>query len=207
MPVIAPPRSGKHETANLARQPPFGSQRSAKQTRREVHSLERITEASAGDPPRMRRRAICMRIVYVASCIRRVDITDRVSSEGRPVDTINAVTGDFIEADGAEAPRVARRAAQDTLTRSPPDERLPKNPLDVVQQVALEYRRAYSLATAAGATVSDRERAAVDAAIRKHQELDPAAPFNRHDAVATTFEMVGRVILADHLWFWHGPDA
>jgi hypothetical protein len=87
------------------------------------------------------------------------------------------------------------------------DERLPKSPPDIVQQVALEYRRVYSLARVACATESDRERAAVDAAIQRHQELDPTAPFNRHDAVAATLEMVGRVILADHLWFWHGPDA
>jgi hypothetical protein len=124
------------------------------------------------------------------------------------VDSINAVTSDLIEAGGAEeAPRVAQRAARDMLTRPLPDERLPKSPPDIVQQVALEYRRGYSLARVACATESDRERAAVDAAIRRYQELDPTAPFNRHDAVAATLEMVGNVILADHLWFWHGPDA
>jgi hypothetical protein len=139
--------------------------------------------------------------------IRRVDITDRVSSERRLVDSINAVTGDFIEADGAEeAPGVARRTARDALTRPLPDERLPKSPPDIVRQVALEYRRVY-LARVAGVNQLDCERAAIDAAIQRHQELDPTAPFNRHDAVAATLEMVGRVILADHLWFWHGPDA
>jgi len=124
------------------------------------------------------------------------------------VNSINAVTRDLIEADGAEeAPRAARRAARDTLTRPLPDERLPKGPPDIVQQVALEYRRVYYLATVASGTESDRERAAIDAAIRRYQELDPTAPFNRHDVVAATLEMIGNVILADHVWFWHGPDA
>jgi hypothetical protein len=124
------------------------------------------------------------------------------------VDSTNAVTSDLIEADGAEeAPRVARRAAPDMLTRPLPDERLPESPPDIVQRVALEYRRVYYRARVACATQSDCERAAVDAAIRRYQELDPTAPFNRHDAVAATLDMVGKLILADHLWFWHGPDA
>jgi hypothetical protein len=130
------------------------------------------------------------------------------------VGNIIAVTSDLIEADGAEeAPRVAWRPARDALTRPLPDELLPKSPPDIAQQVALEYRRVY-LARVTRVEQSDCERAAIDAAIRKYQELDPAAPFNRHDAVAATLEMVGKVILADHLWFWHGgsgtgptPDA
>jgi hypothetical protein len=93
------------------------------------------------------------------------------------------------------------------LTRPLPDERLDKSPPDIVQQVALEYRRVYRVTMVACATESDCERAALDAAIRRYQELDPTAPFNRYDAVAATLELVGNVILADHLWFWHGPEA
>jgi hypothetical protein len=123
------------------------------------------------------------------------------------VDSIIAGTSDLIEADGAEeALRVTRRATRDMLTRPLPVERLHEHLPDIVQQVALEYRRVYRAAMVACAT-EDRERAAVDAAIGRYQELDPIAPFNRNDAVAATLEMVGKVILADHLWFWHGPDA
>jgi hypothetical protein len=123
------------------------------------------------------------------------------------VDSFIAGTSDLIEADGAEeAARVARRVARDQLTRPPPDQRLPKGPPDIAQQVALEYRRVY-LARVTCVEQSDCERAAIEAAIRRYQELDSAASFNRHDAVAATLEMIGRVILADHLWFWHGPAA
>jgi hypothetical protein len=124
------------------------------------------------------------------------------------VDSINAVASDLIEADGVEeAPRVARRAARDVLAKPLPDEPLIKDPPDIVHEVALEYRRDWRAAKAAGATESDCERAAVDAAIRRYQELDPTARCNRHDAVAVALEMVGNVILADHRWFWRGPNA
>jgi hypothetical protein len=124
------------------------------------------------------------------------------------VDSINAVASDLIEVDGAEeALSIARRAPRDVLAKPLPDEPLRKNRPDIVHEVALEYRRICRLATAAGATGSDCERAAVDVAIRRYQEFDPTAPFNRHDAVTATLEMVGNVILRDPFWFWHGPDA
>ena len=123
------------------------------------------------------------------------------------MDSFIAGTSDLIEADGAEeAPRVTRRATRDMLTKPLRVERLHEHLPDIVQQVALEYRRVYRMAVVACAT-EDCERAAVDAAIGRYQELDATAPFNRHDAVAATLGMVGRVILADHVWFWHGPDA
>jgi hypothetical protein len=124
----------------------------------------------------------------------------------RSMDSINAVASDLIEADGAEeAPRVARRASQNVLAIPLADERLPKNPPHIVHEVAMEYRRACRLA--ARATVPEYEQAAVDAAVRRYKEVDPTAPLNRHDAVAAVLEMVGNVILADHLWFWDGPDV
>jgi hypothetical protein len=123
------------------------------------------------------------------------------------MDTLSAVASDLIEADGAEeAPRVVRRAARNVLA-APMHEHLAENPAKFIREVSLEYRRACRVAASAGATESDCERAAVDAAIGRHQQLDPMAPFNRHDAVAAVLEMVGEVILTDHLWFWHGPDA
>jgi hypothetical protein len=126
---------------------------------------------------------------------------------GRSVDSINAVASDLIEVDGAEeAPSIARRAPRDVLAKPLPDEPLLENPPDIVHDVALSYRRACRVATAAGATGADCERAAVDAAIRRYQELEPPAPLNLH-AAAAVLEMVGHVILANPGWFWHGPDA
>jgi hypothetical protein len=123
------------------------------------------------------------------------------------MDTLSVVASNLIEADGAgEAPWVVRRAAQKVLA-APMHEHLAENPAKIIREVALEYRRACRVAPTSGATESDCERAAVDAAIGRHQQLDPMAPFNRHDAVAAVLEMVGEVILTDHLWFWHGPDA
>ena len=124
------------------------------------------------------------------------------------MDSINAVASDLIEVDGAEeAPSIARRAPRHVLAKPLPDEPLLENPPDIVRDVALSYRRDWRAAKAAGATETDCERAAVDVAIRRHQEFDPTAPFNRHDAVTATLEMVGNVILRDPFWFWHGPDA
>jgi hypothetical protein len=122
------------------------------------------------------------------------------------MDSISAVASDLIEAD-AEAPGVVRRAARAVLARLLPDERLLENAPDIVREVALSYRRDWRAAKATGALESDCERAAVDVAIQRYEELDPTAPVNRYDAVAATLEMVGKVILADHIWFWHGPDA
>ena len=122
--------------------------------------------------------------------------------------SINSAASDLIDADGAEeASRVVRRAARNVLAAPMPDERLAENLAKIIHEVALEYRRACRVAPTSGATESDCERAAVDAAIGRHQQLDPMAPFNRHDAVAAVLEMVGNVILAEPFWFWHGPDA
>ena len=124
------------------------------------------------------------------------------------MDSINAVADDLIEAEGAEeAPRVGRRATGDGLAGPLPDERLLENAPDIVHEVALSYRRDWRAVKGTGASESDCETAAVDVAIQRYKELDPTAPVNRHDAVAATLEMVGKVILADHFWFWHGPDA
>jgi hypothetical protein len=120
------------------------------------------------------------------------------------VDSINAVAGDLIEAEEA---KVARRAARDKLAKTLPHARLLENASDIVREVALSYRRDWRAAKGSGVSESDCETAAVDVAIRRYKELDPTAPVNRHDAVAATLEMVGKVILADHFWFWHGPDA
>jgi hypothetical protein len=122
--------------------------------------------------------------------------------------SINSAASDLIDADGAEeASRVVRRAARNVLAAPMPDERLAENLAKIIHKVALEYRRACRLAATAGATESDCQRAAVEAAIGRHQQLDPMAPFNRHDAADTVLEMVGNVILAEPFWFWHGPDA
>jgi hypothetical protein len=108
--------------------------------------------------------------------------------------SIKAIASDLIEAAGTgEAPRVARRAARDVLTRRLSDEPLRKNRPDIVHEVALEYRRVCRVATAAGATGADCEGAAVNVAIQRYEELGPTAPFNRYDAVAATLEMVGKV--------------
>jgi hypothetical protein len=124
------------------------------------------------------------------------------------VDSINAAASDSIEGNAAEeVSSVARRPARSVLARPLPDGRLADNPTDIVHAVALQYRRDWRAAKVAGATESDCERAAVDAATRRYQEVDPTAPPNQQDSVAATLEMVGHVILGDPFWFWHGPDA
>jgi hypothetical protein len=124
------------------------------------------------------------------------------------MNNLSAVGSYLFDVDVAEeAPGIVRGPEGNVLATPWPDEPLFQNPPDIVYNVALEYRRAWRVAVAAEATELDCERAAVDAAIGRHQQLDPMAPFNRHDAADTVLEMVGNVILAEPFWFWHGPDA
>jgi hypothetical protein len=84
-------------------------------------------------------------------------------------------------------------AAQNVRSQRKPPESLDawECVIRALSRGALEYRRAYRVPTASGMTESYSERAAVGAAIRRYQELDPTARSNRHDAVAVALEMVG----------------
>jgi hypothetical protein len=84
---------------------------------------------------------------------------------------------------------------------------IPQEKRDIAREVALTYRRVGRAAKAAGASPPEYQEAAVDAAIRKYQEIDPDAPADRREASAMALLMIANAINANTNWFWNGPDV
>jgi hypothetical protein len=58
-----------------------------------------------------------------------------------------------------------------------------------------------------GATIQVAENEAVDAAIRRYQELVPDAPREKVEAGRVALMMIANAIRVNTRWFWEGPDA
>lgn len=86
-------------------------------------------------------------------------------------------------------------------------EPIPEDQRAIMLEVALTYRRVGRAAKAAGASPPEYREAAVNAAIRRYQELGPTAPVDRREASKTALLMIANAISVDTRWFWHGPDA
>jgi hypothetical protein len=71
--------------------------------------------------------------------------------------------------------------------------------LDIVQPVALAYRRAYR----AGA----HQTAAVGAAMEEYRRLNPSAPADDLPCSAIVIPIIAAAINVDTDWFWKGSDA